>query len=150
MNTICGANCEACGFKENCAGCAATCGQPFGGSCVAAAYIKTCGKEAYAAFKRNLLTEVNALLAANGIPAAEALHELPGWFVNLAYPLPSGEAVRFLDDKKVYLGAQILCGDSETCCGVIADTGFILICRYGDGGASPELIVYRERTEENA
>ena len=145
MSTICGANCENCGFRANCAGCAATCGHPFGGNCVAAEYIKVGGKEEYAAFKQKLLKEVNELLAANEIPSAEALYELPGSFVNLSYPLPNGETAKFLDDRNIYLGAQIEAAGSEVCFGVVADMGFILVCSYGDGGSSPELLVYRKR-----
>lgn len=52
MNTICGAKCEDCNFKNNCPGCAATCGKPFGGTCVAAKCINAGGKEKYAAFKK--------------------------------------------------------------------------------------------------
>ena len=36
--SICGANCEKCSFQDSCRGCAATCGRPFGGTCVAAEY----------------------------------------------------------------------------------------------------------------
>lgn len=145
MSTICGANCEECNFKDNCRGCEATCGKPFGGTCVAAEYIKAGGKEKYVEFKRGLLNEVNALLKANGIPPADALYELAGSFVNLAYPLPSGEAIKFLDDKKVYLGAQIDFAGLGVCYGVVADAGFILVCSYSVNGSEPELIVYQKR-----
>ena len=145
MDTICGANCEKCHFAEHCHGCAATGGRPFGGTCVAAEYIKLGGREKYAAFKQGLLDEINALLRENGIPEAEALYELAGSFVNLAYPMPSGESVKLLDDKKVYLGTQIELADLDECCGVVADMGFILVCRYGENGANPELIAYKKR-----
>ena len=128
--SICGAGCGQCGFKDSCRGCAATCGRPFGGTCVAAEYIKTSGANRYAAFKRKLLLEVNALLSANEIPAADALYELPGRFVDLSYPLPSGRTVQFLDETKVYLGCQIEFADLGICYGVVADAGFILICSY--------------------
>ena len=144
-HTLCGADCESCPFGENCAGCEATCGKPFGGDCVAAQYIRVGGKEAYAAFKQGLLAEINALLTANGIPQAEALHELPGSFVNLAYPLPSGQAVPFLDDTKVYLGCQVEFADLGVCYGAVADAGFLLVCRYGRDGADPELVAYQKR-----
>ena len=143
--SICGADCAACGFRGSCRGCAATGGRPFGGSCVAAEYIKAGGKDRYGAFKRKLLTEVNALLRANDIPEAEALYELPGMFVNLAYPLPSGKTVPFLDESRVYLGCQIEYADQGICYGVVADAGFILICRYSVNGSEPELIVYQKR-----
>ena len=145
MNTICGASCKKCSFVNQCGGCEATCGKPFGGTCVAAQYIKVGGKAQYAAFKQALLSEINALLNANDFPPAAALFELPGFFINLAYPLPSGETVKFLDEKKVYLGAQIALPDTDVCCGVVADTGFILICTYRENGEAPELIAYQKR-----
>lgn len=148
METICGANCGICQFRENCRGCKTTGGRPFGGSCIAAEYIKAGGPEGYAGFKEALLKEVNSLLDANGIPQiprADMLVELPGSFVDLAYPLPSGKAVPFLDGRKVYLGAQIEFGDLGVCYGVVADTGFILLCSYSVNGSEPELIAYQKR-----
>ena len=85
MNTICGADCSRCPSVENCPGCAATCGRPFGGDCVAAEYIKKNGRESYEQFKRDTLAEVNALLRQNGIPEAEALYEMSGEYVNLKF-----------------------------------------------------------------
>ena len=143
MKTICGADCGECPFREECRGCVATCGKPFGGTCVAAEYIKAGGMERYHEFKRVLLGEVNALLEANGLPAADGLNELAGSFINLPYPLPSGETVRFLDDRKIYLGTQIEFADLYF--GVVADTTFILISRYSVDGSEPELIAYRKR-----
>ena len=145
MKTICGADCGKCPFREECRGCAETCGRPFGGTCVAAEYIRTGGMEKYREFKRVLLDEINAILKANDIPPADGLNELRGAYVNLPYPLPSGAAVRFLDDKKIYLGTQIEFADLGVCYGVVADTTFILICRYSVGGSEPELIAYRKR-----
>ena len=145
METICGANCAACSFKENCRGCKATCGRPFGGTCVAAEYIKAGGLEAYRTFKQTLLDEVNALLKANDIPAADSLSELPGAFVNLPYPLPNGKTTRLLDDGKIYLGTQIEIAGIGTCYGVVADVRFILICSYSVDGSMPELITYQRR-----
>lgn len=145
MSTICGANCDGCTYSENCKGCEQTCGRPFGGTCVAAEYIKVGGREAYTQFKQNLLNEINSLLEANDIPKAEALYELPGAFVNLACPIPNGDAVKFLDDKKIYLGTQIEFADLGVCYGVVADTGFILVCSYSVDGSQPELITYKKR-----
>ena len=145
MSTYCGANCESCPSKENCKGCRETCGSPFGGRCVAAEYIKFGGLEAYRQFKRELLSEINVLLAVQGIGAINGLFELVGKYVNLEYPLPSGEKVKLLNDKNIYLGAQIEFADLGICCGVVADTGLILICRYSVNGSEPELIVYQKR-----
>ena len=143
--SICGAKCGDCASKDTCRGCEATGGKPFGGACVAAEYVKAGGKQAYADFKKLLLAEVNSLLRANGIPEADALYELPGRFVNLPYTIPSGKAVKFLDDSKVYLGCQIEFADVGICYGVAADTTFILICSYSVNGSEPELIAYRKR-----
>lgn len=145
MNTYCGANCESCPSRENCKGCLATCGSPFGGRCVAAEYIKVGGPEAYRQFKQKLTEEVNTLLTAEGLGRTDDLYELVGAYVNLEYPMPSGNKVKLLDDKNVYLGAQIEFANLGICCGVVADAGFILICRYSKDGSEPELILYKKR-----
>ena len=145
MNTYCGANCESCPSKENCKGCVATCGSPFGGRCVAAEYCKVGGLAAYRQFKQKLTEEVDALLAAEGLSAVDDLVELVGAYVNLAYTMPSGDTVKLLNDKNIYLGAQIEFADLGVCYGVVADTGFILLCSYSKDGAEPELMVYRKR-----
>ena len=143
--TYCGADCERCPSKDGCHGCAATGGSPFGERCVAAEYIKLGGMDAYRQFKQKLLSEINALLATQGIDAVDGLFELVGKFVNLAYTMPSGEKVKLLNDKNTYLGAQIEFAGRGVCYGVVADTGFILICRYSVDGSEPELIVYKKR-----
>lgn len=145
MNTYCGADCENCQSKEACKGCAATCGSPFGGSCIAAENIKANGLEDYKVFKEQLREEINALLTAEGIPTAENIFELAGSYVNLEYSLPNGERVRFLKDNNIYLGTQIESQEPGICYGVIADRTFILICRYGMNGSNPEILLYRKR-----
>ena len=144
METYCGANCGDCPSRQGCKGCAATCGSPFGGRCVAAEYIKLGGREAYAEFKRRLTDEVNAILVAEGLPAADSLTELVGKYVNLEYALPNGGKARFLNDRDIYLGAQIELTDTGFC-GVIAAPAFLLVCRYGMDGSEPELVLYRKR-----
>ena len=144
-DTICGAKCSECNFKDSCHGCEKTCGKPFGGACVTAEYIKAGGKEKYAEFKRKLLAEINLLLKANGIPETDALYELPGAFVNLKYSLPSGKAAKLLDDTKIDLGCQIEFADAGICYGVVADTNFILVCSYSVNGSGAELIAYQKR-----
>ncbi len=145
MGTICGADCTNCGMKAACKGCIKTCGKPFGGTCVAAEYIKAGGKKAYEEFKEMLRQEINELLKSMDIPEALALYELAGSYVNLGYELPSGETVKFLNDKNIYLGCQIEVPDWELCCGVVADASFILVVRYGINGSDPELICYKKR-----
>ena len=75
-----------------------------------------------------------------------ALNALVGGYVNLAYPLPSGAAVKFLNDRVTYLGNQLepeFGGDR--CFGVLANMDFIMICTYGENGADPELLLYKKR-----
>jgi hypothetical protein len=144
-NGICGANCQECPYQEQCRGCESSCGKPFGGRCVAAEYIRAGGQESYALFQKKLLREVNALLAAEGLGEIDALFELVGKFVNLEYTMPSGEKVKLLNDKNIYLGAQIEFADLGVCYGIVADTSFILICSYSVDGSEPELVVYKRR-----
>lgn len=145
MDNYCGAKCENCSVKKHCKGCKATLGSPFGGKCVAASYIKLGGMDAYNQYKSKTLDEVNELLSQNGIGKANELNELLGSYVNLAYPLPSGKSIQFLNENDIYLGCQIEFADLGICYGVVADTSFILICSYSINGSLPELICYKRR-----
>jgi hypothetical protein len=91
-------------------------------------------------FKQRRIEDINAL----GIPDLQisGLSLLNSDYVNLAYPLPSGVAVQFLDDNAVYLGAQIERPGNERCYGVVTNEAFILVCEYGEGGSSPKLLRY--------
>ena len=62
------------------------------------------------------------------------------------YRLPNGQAAKFLNDAKTYLGNQLECeyGDAR-CFGVVADMDFILICTYEEDGKNPELVLYKKR-----
>lgn len=99
----------------------------------------------FEALKKQLIEEINALHI-EGMPRLDKLNALVGSYVNLAYPLPSGLAVKFLDDRTTYLGNQLETEDgSERCFGVLANMDFILICTYGCDGADPELLLYKKR-----
>ena len=96
-------------------------------------------------FKKQLIDEINALQI-EGMPRVEKLNALVGSYVNLAYRLPNGMNVKFLDDGTTYLGNQlepVFGGDR--CFGVLANMDFILICTYAAGGADPELVLYKKR-----
>jgi len=99
----------------------------------------------FEAFKQQLIEEINAL-AVEGMPKVETLNALVGSYVNLAYPLPNGICVKFLDDQTTYLGTQL---ESEfggdRCFGVLANMDFILICTYAADGADPEMVLYKKR-----
>ncbi len=99
----------------------------------------------FEAFKQQLIEEINALHV-EGMPKVEKLNALVGQYVNLAYRLPNGAEVKFLDDNTTYLGNQLepeFGGDR--CFGVLANMDFILICTYECEGANPELVLYKKR-----
>ena len=99
----------------------------------------------FEAFKQKLIGEINDLHV-EGLPKLESLNALVGSYVNLAYPLPSGFSVKFLDDNTTYLGNQLESEfGGERCFGVLANMDFILICTYGENGADPELVLYKKR-----
>lgn len=96
-------------------------------------------------FKRQLIREINDLHI-EGMPKVEKLNALVGKYVNLEYALPNGEKVKFLDDRKTYLGNQLESEfGGERCFGVLADMDFIMICTYEDQGTNPELLLYKKR-----
>lgn len=99
----------------------------------------------FEAFKQQLVDEINAL-DVEGMPKVEKLNALVGSYVNIAYPLPSGVSVKFLDDGTTYLGTQLESEfGGERCFGVLANMDFILISTYGPDGADPELVLYKKR-----
>ena len=99
----------------------------------------------FEAFKKQLIAEINDLHV-EGMPKVESLSALVGQFVNLAYPLPNGEQVKFLHDGTTYLGTQLEPEfGGERCFGVLANMDFILICTYEADGVNPELVLYKKR-----
>lgn len=142
--SLCGVfHCEECGGKKECGGCQAMDGHPFGGTCVAAECVKWGGLEEFQRLQTELISEINGL----GIQDLEVsgLNLLSGVYVNLEYPLASGQTAKLLADNRVYLGNQIKIPGSEKCYGIAADDRFVLICAYGRDGADPEIILYKRR-----
>ena len=81
-----------------------------------------------------------------GLPKIEKLNALAGRDVNLAYRLPNGKMVKFLDDEKTYLGNQVECEfGGERVFGVLADMEFLLVATYERDGTAPELVLYKKR-----
>ena len=101
MKSLCGADCANCQWNSTCPGCSDE-------KCFIARYIKKDGKEAYEEFKQDLINEFNAL-DIPGMPKIDELYALVGNFVNLEYPLHSGQKVKFLDNNSMYLGNQVEC-----------------------------------------
>ena len=96
-------------------------------------------------FKQQLIREINDL-SIEGLPRVERLNALVGSYVNLEYTLPGGEKVKFLDDRKTYLGNQLESEfGGERCFGILADMDFILVCTYEENGENPELLIYKKR-----
>lgn len=103
------------------------------------------GEEGFERFQQQLIAEFNAL-GIEGMPEVTGLNVLSGSYINLEYPLPSGEKVKLLDDNATYLGNQLPClyGGSR-CFGLAANMQFLLVCTYGPFGEEPELVVYKRR-----
>lgn len=80
------------------------------------------------------------------MPTVTNLCQLIGAYVNLEYTLPSGQKIKLLDDKKVYLGYQLKKENSDRCYGLVADNHYLLVCEYGCNGEDPEIIVYKKRS----
>ncbi|MDY2937820.1 MAG: DUF3795 domain-containing protein [Fusicatenibacter sp.] len=138
QESICGADCASCQWNATCPGCSEE-------KCFIAKYIKTGGKEKYEEFKQKLIGEFNAL-DIPGMAKINELHALVGKFVNLEYPLPSGETVQFLDDNSIYLGNQVECEFGEgRCYGLLAGLDFLLVCEYGENGTAPEIVMFKRR-----
>lgn len=92
-------------------------------------------------FKQQLIREINDL-SIEGLPRVDRLNALVGKYVNLEYTLPGGEKVKFLDDRKTYLGNQLESEfGGERCFGILADMDFILVCTYEENGENPELLI---------
>ena len=103
------------------------------------------GDEGFERFQQQLMAEFNAL-GVDGMPEVTGLNVLTGSYINLAYPLPSGEKVKFLNDNATYLGNQLHClYGGNRCFGVVANMQFLLVCTYGPLGEDPELVVYKRR-----
>lgn len=99
----------------------------------------------FEAFKQTLIDEINALHI-EGMPPVDKLNALVGSYVNLAYRLPNGHTVKFLDDNTTYLGNQLECEfGGDRCFGVLANMDFILVCTYEKNGENPELVLYKKR-----
>lgn len=123
--------CQSAGGCEQCKG------HPFGGSCVAER------NKDFPSLKRRLIDGINAF--GIGELTVDDLNLLPGYYVNLSYPLENGSTVQFLKDKDIYLGNQVERTDSDRCYGIVANEDFILICDYGCNGSDPEIVMYKRR-----
>ena len=103
------------------------------------------GGRKFEELKKQLIDEFNALRVP-GMPQVEKLNALVGSYVNLEYHLPNGKSVRFLDDEATYLGNQLECEfGGDRCFGIVANMDFLLVASYEEGGADPELIIYKKR-----
>ena len=120
MMTYCGENCcKECDRLPECGGCEQCKGHPFGGSCVAER------NKDFPSLKRRLIDGINAF--GIGELTVDDLYLLPGYYVNLSYPLENGSTVQFLKYKDIYLGNQVERTDSDRCYGIVANEDFILI-----------------------
>lgn len=92
--------------------------------------------------KERLIKEFNALKIAD-MEEVKELYEEKGDFVNLNFPLPSGQTVKLWDDNKTYYINQLEKRESTKCYGLTADEHYLLVCEYGEGGSDAEIIVFK-------
>ena len=92
--------------------------------------------------KEQLIKEFNKLGIAD-MEEVKELHEGKGSFVNLEFPIPSGQSVKLWDDNKTYYINQIEKAGSTRCYGLVADEKYLLVCEYGVDGADAEIIVFK-------
>ena len=153
MKSICGIDCDRCGFNGGCRGCVESDGKPFGGNCIVAECCKNnkCGScggflTNVCGLKSRLIAEFNAL----GIKYMEEvtdLYALKGSIGNPEYTLPGGQAVKFFDDNRIYLGNQLRKLNSDRCYGLIADENCLLVCESGEDGTNPEIVVFKKLSD---
>lgn len=141
MESICGIDCTNCQWSSSCNGCAETKGRPFGAECVVALCCKQ-GKTALCEFKQRLIGAFRALHIEDMEEITE-LHALKGSFVNLAYTLPGGQAVKFWDDNRIYLGNQLQKKGSGRCYGIVADEEYLMVSEYSGNGSDARIIAFK-------
>lgn len=147
--SICGTDCTACPFSVDCDGCVRTDGHPFQGlcviaSCCASKKLSCCSDcpDSPCQLKQTLIAQFNALGIEDMEPVAD-LNALRGSFINLAFPFPSGAAVKLWDDDKIYLGNQLHKKGSDRCYGIAADETWLMVCEYGCLGEDPRLLLFK-------
>jgi len=139
--SLCGADCSQCGLRSTCSGCAETQGRPFGAACTVALCLRD-GEKALCQYKKDLMAACNA----PAIPDMEEvtqLYALKGSLINLEYPLPGGQSVKFWDDNKIYLGNQLPKGDSSRYYGIVADEAYLMVAEYSGYGSDAEIVVFQ-------
>ena len=94
------------------------------------------------------MAEFNAL-SLEDMEEVTDLNALKGSFINLDLTLPSGQAVRWWEDDKIYLGNQVGKKGSTRCYGLAADERHLLVCEYGEGGSDAEIVLYKRRNGQS-
>ncbi|MDM8297679.1 DUF3795 domain-containing protein [Enterocloster aldenensis] len=150
-NSICGIDCMKCELKETCYGCAVTEGHPFHGGCVLAACCLSngyehCGKchNEKCRLKEQMIAEY-CMLGIEDMEEITGLNACKGSYINLTYTFSSGQAVKLLDDDKIYLGNQLSKKDSSRYYGKAADESVLIVSEYDADGSNAEIIVYKKR-----
>lgn len=149
--SICGIDCMKCELKETCFGCAVTDGHPFHGGCVLAACCLSngydhCGKchNEKCRLKEQVIAEF-CKLGIEDMEEITGLNACKGSYINLTYTFSSGQAVKLLDDDKIYLGNQLSKKDSSRYYGIAADERTLIVSEYDADGSNAEIIVYKKR-----
>lgn len=133
--SICGADCSRCPLHTDCAGCAETDGRPFGEACMVAEH---CKKGTLCAFRQKL---IHAFGEAD-IHVTQ-LFPLKGSIINMEFTLPGGNAAKFWNDNKMYLGNQLPKSGTDRCYGIAADDAYLMVCEYGQDGTDAQLVLFK-------
>ncbi len=100
------------------------------------------GETALRELKEKLIDEFNEL-SIKDMDRVTDLNALKGSFINIEYVLPTGQAVKFWDDNKIYLGNQLHKKDSERHYGIVADEKYLMVSEYSDYGFNAEIVVFK-------
>ena len=135
-------NCEECPSFKDCGECENCNAMPFGAKeqCICARLIADKGFRGFQDTFQHVINSINAL-SIHGLHV-EDMNILPGSYLNLEYPLPNGETVKFLNDNRTYFANQIET-DGDRRYGVVSDGSFLLVASYEPEGKHPKLLLYQ-------
>lgn len=133
-------DCIKCEAFSTCGGCEKNNGSPFGKCCVATCIIKEKGFDEYLSIEKKIIDSVNNLNIDE--LKIDHLNILPGEYVNISYPLDSGE-IKLLKDDQTYFANQIETSNKDRCFGIVSDGKFLIVAEYGCNGVNPKLVLYK-------
>ena len=153
--SYCGVDCKKCYKNQECEGCIASGGKPFGGECVIAecckknAGHKDCGP-AYVCdcYLKQLVIGVMHNCGIDDLKNYDFIFEVPGFLLNLECKYPDGSIRRPFDDKKIYISGQYRQSDSDRRYTAVADKDNFWLIEHDENGSNAVLIVNKRYSSE--